>query len=434
MKRSVHTAKKIILVKLQNSSHHTPNQLPRLMKMPKSGTVAQIKVRPPRPERNPGDPLFRGAVKPSFILVNYPDYLTDREQSEIQLYKEIYYLRNEPPKSKKTSNVIPNFFHFVQNEHIAFRYEQEEVIGKGAFGSVLKCLDHKTGECVAIKMLRDKPKVHSQIMFELDLLMQLQDREAPNGHNIIRYVENFTFRGFFCIVMELLYLDLYTVLKMQRFVGFKMPVVQTVAKETAEALHFMHSHGIIHCDIKPENIIFVTAKQDHVKVIDFGCSCYVGKLLFSYIQSRYYRAPEVVLGMEYSKEIDIWSLGCVLCEMVTGYPLFPANDEAELISMMVEMRGLPPHSMIKNAPRAHHYFDPSGQLKSQPSQSGKLYIPNAKTIQQATKIRDGLLLSLIEGCLTWVPSERITAQEILDHPWIHQMMPREPTVPKSART
>ena len=404
------------------------------MKMPKSGTVAQIQVRPPRHEPGPDEPLFRGPVKPSFIIVNYPDYLTDREQSEIQLHREVYYLRNAPPKSKKTSNVIPNFFHFVQGEHIAFRYEQEEVLGKGAFGSVLKCLDHKTGQSVAIKMLRDKPKVHSQIMFELDLLMRLQDRDAPHGHNIIRYVENFTFRGFFCIVMELLYLDLYTTLKMQRFVGFKMPMVQTVARETAEALAFMHSQGIIHCDIKPENILFVSEKRDHVKVIDFGCSCYVGKLLFSYIQSRYYRAPEVVLGMEYSKEIDVWSLGCVLCEMVTGNPLFPANDEEELISMIVEMRGLPPHSMIKNAPRAHHYFDANGELKTKPSESGRLYLPNGKTIQQATKIRDGLLLSLIEGCLTWVPSERITAQEILSHPWIHQVMPREPTVPKSART
>ena len=271
-------------------------------------------------------------------------------------------------------------------------------------------------------------------MFELNLLIKLQDRDSENRHNIIRYVEHFTFRGFFCTVMELLYFDVYTILKAQRFVGFKMPVVQVVAKETAEALQYTHSQGIVHCDIKPENILFMAERLDHVKLIDFGCSCFVGNIIFAYVQSRYYRAPEVVLGMTYAKEIDMWSLGCVICEMFSGCPLFPASDEEELINMMVEMLGLPPRAMIRDASRAHHYFDQNGQLKSKPSKSGKIYVPNGNTIQAATKIRDRDLLSLIERCLTWVPSERITAQEFLEHPWIKQVIPREPQVSKSART
>ena len=412
-------------------THRTPTHLPRLKAIPKSEKFAQIMD---RPERDPNAPLFEGPVKPSFVIVNFPDYLTEREQSEIQQYREVFFLRKAPPKSKKTSNIIPNFYHFVQGDHVAFRYEQEEVLGKGAFGSVLKCLDHKTGKSVAIKMLRDKPSEHSQIMFELNLLIKLQDRDSENGHNIIRYVEHFTFRGFFCIVMELLYFDVYTILKAQRFVGFKMPIVQVVAKETAEALQYTHSQGIVHCDIKPENILFMSERLDHVKLIDFGCSCFVGNIIFAYVQSRYYRAPEVVLGMTYAKEIDMWSLGCVICEMFSGCPLFPASDEEELINMMVEMLGLPPRAMIRDAPRAHHYFDQNGQLKSKPSKSGKIYVPNGNTIQEATKIRDRDLLSLIERCLTWVPSERITAQEFLEHPWIKQVIPREPQVSKSART
>ena len=135
-----------------------------------------------------------------------------------------------------------------------------------------------------------------------------------------------------------------------------MKTLQTVARDTATGLYFMHKQGIIHCDIKPENILFNNTTLDGIKIIDFGCSCYVGKILYSYIQSRYYRAPEVVLGREYGPEIDIWSLGCVLCELVTGTPIFPAKDETELMVMLIKVIGMPPKSLIETSQRSHLYF------------------------------------------------------------------------------
>jgi dual specificity tyrosine-phosphorylation-regulated kinase 2/3/4 len=357
-----------------------------------------------------------GPIKPSHLLVNFRDYLTDQEQSEVLQYREVWYLRQTPAKPGKAAIPIPEFFPFVVNDHIAYRYCQEAVIGKGSFGSVIQCTDHKTGSKVAIKMLRDRPKVHSQITFELDLLMQLQAKEGEDDHNIIRYIDNFTFRGFFCIVMDLLWLDVYTVLKSQRFVPFAPAVVQMVAKESAEALRYIHSCGIIHCDIKPENILFTSKGKKHVKVIDYGCSCFVGKIMFSYIQSRYYRAPEVVLGLEYGQEIDVWSLACVLCEMLTGYPLFCADDEGQLIEMVVAMRGLPPLSLIKQAPRAHYYFDEGGQLK--PQKGSRTF--SVTSLAEATRITDPGFLDLIGRCLKWLPRERLTAEQFLAHPWVQQ--------------
>ncbi|KAK8846239.1 hypothetical protein M9Y10_020245 [Tritrichomonas musculus] len=378
--------------------------------------------------------LFPVPAKPAYIFSNCRNFLTDYEESEILNYREVYYLRPEPVQSKKAITQIPNFFHFVKNDHIAYRYQQLQVIGKGSFGSVFECYDHKNNEKVAIKMLRDKPKIHSQIVFELDLLKMLQSNsDDDDDHHIIRYIESFTFRGFFCIVMELLSIDIYAALKYQRFIGFRKSVIQMVARQTAEALAFIHKTGIIHADIKPENILFLNKEQTAIKVIDYGCSCFVGKLLFSYIQSRYYRAPEVVFGMQYSTGIDIWSLGCVLCEMVTGKPLFCAEDEFELMQMLVEVLGLPPDSMTKSGTRAHHFFDEKGQLKVKPNSRGKYHIPSSSSIELQVHSNDPSFISLIEGCLRWDPKERFTAEDILNHQWVktirHDETPRSATRP-----
>lgn len=426
--------KQSLLIKVPNKSNIQGGKLPQLPNVVGSARIAEpSNPSSHRPHRDMSELPFQGPVKPSFIFMNFPKYLTEREESEILQYREIFYLRPNPPSSRKTSNQIPNFFHYVQNEHIAYRYQQIQVIGKGSFGSVLECIDHKTGEKVAIKMLRDKPKVHSQIIFELDLLKQLQSDDPNDDHNIIKYIESFVFRGFFCIVMELVSLDIYTVLKMQRFIGFQFPTVQMVAKKSGEALKFIHDNGIIHADIKPENILFTDTTQTAIKMIDFGCSCFIGKIMFSYIQSRYYRAPEVVLGIEYGTEIDIWSLGCVLCEMITGRPLFPAEDETELIQMMAEVLGMPPSSLIKHGPRSHHYFDEKGQMKVKPNSKGKHHIAGTSSVSLMTQIKEPMFLSLIDGCLKWNPKDRFTANDVINHPWVKQSIRDDHQVPKSAR-
>jgi dual specificity tyrosine-phosphorylation-regulated kinase 2/3/4 len=90
---------------------------------------------------------------------------------------------------------------------------------------------------------------------------------------------------------------------------------------------------VLHCDLKPENILFASDNKDEteIKIIDFGSSCFVGNQLYTYVQSRYYRAPEILLGLQhYDFQVDIWSLGCIIAEMYCGHPIFPAIDEIEL--------------------------------------------------------------------------------------------------------
>ena len=94
--------------------------------------------------------------------------------------------------------------------------------------------------------------------------------------------------------------------------------MQSITIQCLEALQFLHGLGLIHCDLKPENILVKSYSRCEVKVIDLGSSCFETDHLCSYVQSRSYRAPEVILGLSYDKKIDVWSLGCILAELCTG--------------------------------------------------------------------------------------------------------------------
>lgn len=175
------------------------------------------------------------------------------------------------------------------------------------------------------------------------------------------------------MVTELLKDNLYEFQKYLMETGqppyFTPARVQRVTRQVLTALAFIHTNGLIHCDLKPENILIRSYSRCDVKVIDFGSSCYVSDRLSTYIQSRSYRAPEVILGLPYSCKIDIWSLGCILCELLTGRVLF-VNDSIQ--TMLVRMQGLLgqfPRNMLDKGRDSSQYFttkdvvyehDPSG--------------------------------------------------------------------------
>ncbi len=83
----------------------------------------------------------------------------------------------------------------------------------------------------------------------------------------------------------------------------------------------------MHCDLKPENILLKNIKKSGLKIIDFGSSCFEFERMYTYIQSRFYRSPEVILGLAYGMPIDMWSFGCILAELYVGFPLFPGENE-----------------------------------------------------------------------------------------------------------
>lgn len=158
----------------------------------------------------------------------------------------------------------------------------------------------------------------------------------------VRLITHFMYRNHQCLVFEMLSLNLYELLKNTQFGGVSLNLIRKFAKQVLRSLSFLARKDVdvIHCDLKPENILLRHPKKSGIKVIDFGSSCKSNKRMYSYIQSRFYRSPEVMLGLPYAVSIDMWSLGCILAEMHTGEPLFSGSDQFDQMQKVVKVRAV----------------------------------------------------------------------------------------------
>lgn len=128
-------------------------------------------------------------------------------------------------------------------------------------------------------------------------------------------------------------------------------------KTSSVNFHFLFLSLLVICLLPlQENVLLKQRGSSSIKVIDFGSSCYSHQRVYTYIQSRFYRSPEVILGLPYGTPIDMWSLGCILAELYTGYPLFPGEDEIEQLACIMEVLGLPPEHIINHASRRRLFF------------------------------------------------------------------------------
>uniref|UniRef100_A0A8C6WN65 dual-specificity kinase n=1 Tax=Neogobius melanostomus TaxID=47308 RepID=A0A8C6WN65_9GOBI len=362
-------------------------------------------------------------------LKNFQDRLTEFEQEEIMDYAEIWYLGLGAQKIEGSQGTPQNSgyddehgsYIRVLHDHIGYRFEVLEVIGKGSFGQVLKCLDHKNNELVAIKMIRNKKRFHHQALVELKILDVLKKKDKDNLHNVIHMKEYFYFRNHLCISFELLGVNLYELIKKNNFQGFSLALIRRFAHALLRCLQMLHREKIIHCDLKPENILLSQRGPGNIKVVDFGSSCYEQQRVYTYIQSRFYRSPEVILGHPYSMAIDMWSLGCILAELYTGYPLFPGESEVEQIACMME---------VHSSGNAVIFWNITNS-------KGKKRRPGSRELSEVLKTNDALFLDFIQRCLTWDPTKRMTPDEGLQHQWIlegnfNKVRPRaRPTVKKA---
>lgn len=190
--------------------------------------------------------------------------------------------------------------------------------------------------------------------------------------------------------------------------GFSIKHVQNLSKMLLGCLKDLEDENIVHCDLKPENIVFCKYPKSHFKLIDFNMACFVGEKCFSYIQSRFYRAPEILLGLEFDTRIDVWSLGCILMEVYMGEPLLPGKNSSEMLHMIDMVIGDIPHEMLLEGQYSERYLRTSFELpkiKLDDIFKGKS--------NDCPEFED-----FIKQLLTIDPKKRPLASQLINHPFL----------------
>ncbi|KAM6162702.1 LOW QUALITY PROTEIN: dual specificity tyrosine-phosphorylation-regulated kinase 4-like [Erethizon dorsatum] len=262
------------------------------------------------------------------------------EQNEILGYTELWFLGLEaeklnvdPEKFSKTSfDDEPGSDTKVLRDHIAYHYKVLEMIGKVSFGQVAKCLGHKNNELVALKIIRNRKRLHYKALVELKILEALR-KDKNNTYNVVHMQDFFYFRNHLCITFELLLYEL-----MNSFQGLSLSLVRCFPLCVSKCLQMLYVGKIICCVLKPENIVLYQKGQVSVKVIDFGSSCYEHQKVRPVpTSSSEFYYPEVILGHPYNMAIDMWSLGCIMVELNMGCP--PGKNEVEQLACIMELSG-----------------------------------------------------------------------------------------------
>ncbi|XP_065186502.1 dual specificity tyrosine-phosphorylation-regulated kinase 1B-like [Sycon ciliatum] len=319
------------------------------------------------------------------------------------------------------------------------RYEIDSLIGKGSFGQVAKAYDSEESEYVAIKIIKNKKPFYNQALVELRLLEMMNRYDPEQKYYIVRLKRHFMFRNHLCLVFELLSYNLFDLLRNTNFRGVSLNLTRKFAHQLITALLFLSTPEmqVIHCDLKPENILLCNPKRSGIKIVDFGSSCQLGQRVYQYIQSRFYRSPEVLLGVQYDMAIDMWSLGCILVEMHTGEPLFSGQNEVDQLYKIIEVLGIPTQSLLDRGTKTSKFFEKRAngtcEVKSSKDLKKDYKAPGSRRLQDIVGADCGgpngrrlgepghtpadyfRFLDLIGRMLEYDPKKRIKPHQALQH-------------------
>ncbi|CAO3676635.1 unnamed protein product [Rhizopus stolonifer] len=371
--------------------------------------------------------LMRVAMTPEAAQKLYQFNLTLYEKTEMLNYEHIYFVGHHAQKRPASPSITECNFgyddergdYLIQlRDHLDYRYEVLEVMGKGSFGQVLKCFDHRSGQTVAVKIIRNKKRFHAQALTEIKILEDLITWDPDDKYNNVRMLGHFTFRNHLCITFECLSINLYEFIKINGYQGFSMGLIKRFATQLLNSLVLLQKQKLIHCDLKPENILLKHPNKSSIKVIDFGSSCLESEKVYTYIQSRFYRSPEVIMGINYNTAIDMWSTGCILAELHTGYPLFPGENEQQQLACIMETLNVPDPYLIEKSSRRKLFFDSLGNPRIIPNSKGRKRKPGTKTLEHALNSSDQHFIDFVKQCLVWDPEKRMKPDEALKHSWI----------------
>lgn len=362
----------------------------------------------------------------SVNVVNEQESTTPEEVPYLQTNEddyEVFNLRIIHRKNRtgfEESKEFPIVLHTV----IAGQYYITEYLGSAAFSKVVQAHDILTGVDVCLKIIKNDKDFFDQSLDEIKLLKYVNKHDPADVHHILRLYDYFYHQEHLFIVCELLRANLYEFQKYNLESGgepyFTMSRLQVIARQCLEALDYLHSLGIIHCDLKPENVLIKSYSRCEIKVIDLGSSCFETDNLCLYVQSRSYRAPEVILGLSYGPKIDIWSLGCIMAELCSGEVLFPNDGVVMLLARMISLLGPVDLEMLLRGQETHKYFTKEYDLYhiNEDSNQMEYIIPEQSSLEQHLPVSDAGFMDFLRYLLQINPLRRPTARQALKHPWL----------------
>ncbi|EAZ21372.1 hypothetical protein OsJ_37029 [Oryza sativa Japonica Group] len=317
------------------------------------------------------------------------------------------------------------------------RYEITAAHGKGVFSTVVRAKDLKAGkddpEEVAIKIIRNNETMYKAGKQEVSILEKLASADREDRRHCVRFISSFMYRNHLCLVFESLNMNLREVLKkFGRNIGLKLTAVRAYSKQLFIALKHLKNCKVLHCDIKPDNMLVNEAKNV-LKLCDFGNAMLAGmNEVTPYLVSRFYRAPEIILGLPYDHPLDMWSVGCCLYELYTGKVLFPGPSNNDMLRLHMELKGPFPKKMLRKGAFTMQHFDQDLNFHATEEdpvtkKAVTRMILNIKPKDIGSLIsnfpgEDPKMLSnfkdLLEKIFVLDPEKRITISQALSHPFI----------------
>ena len=376
-----------------------------------------------------------------------------------------WYNRPSPPLRPDDED---GHYVFELGENLSPRYKILNKLGEGTFGRVLECVDREDRRRVAIKIIRNVPKYRDAAMLEVEALGALKRHDPRSDKGCVHLLRWFEYRGHVCMVFECLGLSLFDFLHKNRYRPFPLPMVRAFGRQLLEAVAFMHELTLIHTDLKPENVLLVSPEYSKfpcphgskssyrvpdspaIKLIDFGSATFERQHHSRVVSTRHYRAPEVILGHGWSYPCDVWSIGCILVELLTGDALFQTHDNLEHLAMMQQVLGRMDPLMAAKCDRATgtQYFRdfgkgstpaPGGPPRAYkldwPARDGRSSLEGERAVRRMRPLEDivrGALgtepvcaprelqegaVALLKGLLRYNPADRMSARQALAHPF-----------------
>ena len=241
--------------------------------------------------------------------------------------------------------------------------------GSGVFSTVLRVKEEGAGAAegeLVVKVIRANETMYKAGLKEVGFLTRIAAATAqlPPHHrpHVISLRASFHHRNHLCLVFPPYAMDLRRVIKKFGSVGLSLPAVRMFGHQLLQALRVLRSCGVVHGDVKPDNIL-VSEGMGDVAVCDFGSASLVTECeVTPYLVSRFYRAPEVILGCQYDAAIDLWAVGCVLYELYTGQILFHGASNNDMLYQVIRVKGAIHARMLKRAAFAGRHFSPQGEF------------------------------------------------------------------------